>query len=176
MKMTDCICDECGVGFQRPTKEVTRRAKQGSIRCYCSVSCASKNSSTDHLKSYAGQYNHNLNPGSSKDEYSVVREYLRRARNRKDKGETNLTLEYLLEIWNQQKGICPITGIAMVPVYTTTKDYRNPYHASLDRIDCSKGYIQGNVRFTTAIANMARNCWDDETLIDFCKKVAENNP
>lgn len=34
----------------------------------------------------------------------------------------------------------------------------------------------GNVRFVALIANYARNVWQDEVLVDFCRSVAANRP
>lgn len=45
-------------------------------------------------------------------------------------------------------------------------------NASLDRIDNSKGYLKGNVRFVSMMANLARSTFSDNELIRFCKSVA----
>lgn len=45
--------------------------------------------------------------------------------------------------------------------------------ASLDRVDCSLGYVRGNVRFVSVIANYARMNFTDEELVGFCHAVAE---
>lgn len=52
---------------------------------------------------------------------------------------------------------------------------QDPSNASLDRIDNSKGYIEGNVRFVALMANLARQSFTDEQMIAFCKAVATNN-
>ena len=46
-----------------------------------------------------------------------------------------------------------------------------PDQASLDRIDNSKGYVKGNVRFVALIYNYARNGFDDEAVLAFCNAV-----
>jgi hypothetical protein len=45
----------------------------------------------------------------------------------------------------------------------------------LDRIDHSKGYIEGNVRFVACIANYARNAFTDEDLQEFCEAVVSKS-
>jgi hypothetical protein len=47
--------------------------------------------------------------------------------------------------------------------------------ASLDRIDNSKPYVQGNVRFISLMANYAKNDMTDAELVGFCKAVASNS-
>ena len=46
--------------------------------------------------------------------------------------------------------------------------------ASLDRIDNSKGYVQGNVRFVSVMFNFARNKFSDEEVIEFAQAVIKN--
>jgi hypothetical protein len=78
-------------------------------------------------------------------------------------------------LWESQNGICPFTGWQLeLPKWTNGwTEKQKPQRASLDRIDCSKGYIQGNVRFISVIANYARNSFDDKEVIEFCKAVTE---
>jgi hypothetical protein len=70
--------------------------------------------------------------------------------------EFNLTHEYLIEIWNKQNGKCAYSGRNMVYNYSK-KDYNylnyNPEKVSIDRIDSSKGYIQGNIVLCCAMSN-----------------------
>lgn len=51
----------------------------------------------------------------------------------------------------------------------------SPWNASLDRIDNAKGYIQGNVRFITVMANLARSTFTDEQVLEFCHAVVQNH-
>lgn len=48
----------------------------------------------------------------------------------------------------------------------------SPYQASLDRIDSSKGYIEGNVEFVCLAVNYAKNGFSKEQMIEFFGKVA----
>ncbi len=70
-------------------------------------------------------------------------------------------------------GVCPFTKQKLELKTHNYKTHRNPYQASLDRIDNSKGYIKGNVRFVALIFNYARNDFSDEQVLDFCQKVTE---
>lgn len=75
--------------------------------------------------------------------------------------EFNISLEYLWNLFESQQQICAITG-----------DYiPNIEEASLDRIDSSKGYIEGNVQWVTQQANLSKHVMTMEQLYEFCKKV-----
>lgn len=76
---------------------------------------------------------------------------------------------YLLEVWNQQEGICPYTGVKLELKKHRNRGEKIPYQASVDRIDSSKGYVRGNIEFVSLIANYAKNSWDRQTVLDFIK-------
>ena len=73
----------------------------------------------------------------------------------------NVSIDYLWKLWELQKGCCAITGD---PIETIRK-------ASLDRIDSSKGYEEGNVQWVTYRANVSKHTMTMDELYDFCKKV-----
>lgn len=75
--------------------------------------------------------------------------------------EFNLTKEYLNELYQKQHGICAITG-------DTLSDINE---SSLDRIDSSKGYIEGNVQWVTVQANKCKHVLSMQELYEFCCKV-----
>lgn len=78
---------------------------------------------------------------------------------------------YLVELWNKQEGRCAISGIQMQTQSGTVAN-KNPYRASLDRIDNAKGYVKGNVRFTTHWINNAKSTWSDDVFDDFVTGIA----
>ena len=72
-----------------------------------------------------------------------------------------LTKEYLWNLFLKQKQICAITG-----------DYiDNIKNASLDRIDSTLPYIEGNVQWTTIQANRSKHIMSMNELVNFCQKV-----
>ena len=80
----------------------------------------------------------------------------------------NLTLKYINELWNKQEGKCPFLGIKLIP--SNWDHISDPIRtASLDRIDSSKGYVEGNVMFVSMMINYAKNKYKLEELIDFLK-------
>lgn len=48
---------------------------------------------------------------------------------------------------------------------------REPWMASLDRVDSDKGYTLDNVRFVTWMVNCARADWNDSALVKMCRGV-----
>ena len=49
------------------------------------------------------------------------------------------------------------------------------WNASLDRIDSSKGYIEGNVQWVHQNINMMKNKFDNQYFIEMCKLITKNN-
>lgn len=181
MITTELICPECNSQFEKLNKEISRqRKKKGeNILFFCSQSCATTyhNKHSDKIReryeSHKGVIPFGFENGV--DEYSPYRYFLRKANNRNK--ECDLDLPYLKELWEKQNGICSLSGIKM-KLPATGKEWEgwgnDPDKPSLDRIDSSKGYTKGNVRFITYMANMCKSTWTDEQVIEFCKATANN--
>lgn len=86
------------------------------------------------------------------------------SRRAKDKGEeSDITKEFLKELFEKQNGLCYWFGIPLVP----TAENRHPQKPSLDRVDGSKGYTQDNVVLACHAANMGRNSSTFQQFTDF---------
>jgi len=95
---------------------------------------------------------------------------IRWARNRiKDDSKINITKEYLFDLWKKQEGKCALCDIPMT--FIRGNGWQVPTNASLDKIDPSKGYIEGNVRLVCWQANSMKGQLTDEELIIFCKLI-----
>jgi len=172
--MVEIICYACGKQSNKKLAEIKRQQKRGKTKFYCNRSCASKNS-VDHLKKYAGKFNHNLVSSNRHDRYTNFRWYIKNIikNSKKRKQEYDIDLEYLFQLWETQNGICPFTKQKLeLRTHNYTHIENRPYQASLDRIDNNKGYVKGNVRFVALIFNYARNNFSDEQVLEFCKQVA----
>jgi len=169
-------CANCGKKFDKIAKEYRRQLKKGNTRFFCSLNCSAIKNNEENPR--PGNLK-NLRP-SKKDEYTPFRWFVLRARYRDGKKHygCDITAEYIKDLWEKQKGICPITGWNLILPDGTDKAWKNasPANASLDRIDNTKGYIQGNVRFVAVMANLARQIFTDEQLIDFCQSVVSAHP
>ena len=164
MKTVIIKCANCGKEIEKKKGEIDRQKRKGRQTFYCSLSCAGS-SCCDHLKKYHKDNAKYLEgfADNRRDEYSPFRIFMRCSKRR---SETDLDLKYLKELWEKQNGKCALTNIDLI-----LERNHLPFQASLDRIDCSKGYVQGNVRFICLIANYARNKWDDEAVFDFISRA-----
>jgi hypothetical protein len=98
--------------------------------------------------------------------------------NRKPK-EFLVTIEYL---WNQfltQNKRCALTGLPL-SFDGTSKENKfketSKQTASLDRIDSSKGYIEGNIQWIHKDVNIMKNDLDSSKFFYYCKLINENRP
>jgi len=83
--------------------------------------------------------------------------------------EFNITPEYIWNIWLEQNECCKLSGIKLnlKSIYEIT--------ASLDRIDSSKGYIEGNIQWLHKDVNIMKWTLGQSYFISLCKQIAENN-
>jgi hypothetical protein len=178
--MINLICEVCGNEFQRRPAEVNR-SKKNSRKIYCSLSCAGK-ANADNFGDKRNKDVSKLKKGHELDEFSAFRclfnSCKRHSQSRSDKREFSITLTDLKIQWDKQKGLCPFTGWNLFILPTTNRRFSiptRPDQASLDRIDSSKGYVKGNVQFVSLIAQYAKNGWDGEEVVKFCRAVVEND-
>lgn len=75
-----------------------------------------------------------------------------RKRNKKY-GEINLTNEFLINLYEKQKGLCYYTGIEMKIINSE----KNPEQISLDRVDSNLGYTENNVVLCCFAINLCKN-------------------
>lgn len=108
--------------------------------------------------------------GNKRDEFSPFRNFITKCKTRKK--EYNIDVKYLKELWENQNGICPYTGIKMELSQTTDSKHTNNSlkKASLDRIDSTKGYVKGNVEFVCLFINFAKNGYSKTQVISFLKE------
>ena len=78
--------------------------------------------------------------------------------------EFNVTMFYLWNLFLKQNKTCALTGDVL----------ENIDKASLDRIDSSKGYIEGNVQWTTSIANICKYTLTMEEFVCLCNKIVNH--
>jgi len=169
---SNTTCFNCGDTFKKDSSEIRRNAKIGREN-FCSRKC-SANINIKNLGDYVG------NPLNGKhlkgyadnrsDKYTVIREHLNRTKKRGK--EVNITLDDLLKLWYDQGGICPYTGIQLVPP-REGKGVSMYRKASLDRIDSTIGYVVGNIQFISASANHAKNNMTHEEMIEFCELIGK---
>jgi hypothetical protein len=77
----------------------------------------------------------------------------------------NITVDYMLELYAQQKGCCAYSGIPM----TTAVGSRDL--VSLDRVDATKSYTKGNVVLAARFVNMMKSNLSVEVFLDTCHRI-----
>jgi len=181
MKKVEVVCDYCNEIIFKPKGEYNRRIRLGKSKFYCNNSCSNKiESHLNRLKSLK-KNSSGLVPGNRKDEFSDFRWYMKTIKNpdrrRKLLASANEPIDFdvsfLKELWESQDGKCPLTGAKMIlrTHSNCSKSLASPYSASIDRIDNSLGYVKSNIRFICHMANIARNKFSDEQVIEFCRLV-----
>jgi hypothetical protein len=82
----------------------------------------------------------------------------------------NVSIKYLWDLFLKQNKKCALTGI---PLIFETRCAACDGNASLDRIDSSKGYIEGNVQWTHKEVNVMKLNHDLDHFVELCRKVVE---
>ncbi len=150
-----CICD-CG-------KEVILSSSRLS-GSNCAISCGcSRHPTGENNKLYQGN---GLISGSYYSGIRITAE--------KRGLEFLVSIQYLWSLFEKQEKKCAITNLNL----TMITDYRNlekkRQTASLDRIDSSKGYVEGNVQWVHKEINRMKGCLSDQEFINWCKLVVQN--
>lgn len=186
------ICNSCFTLLRYRANQRKKRNKNGLI--FCSNTCSgtyitsklSKEELTQRaLKSnavYTGEMKkqNNIKRKLERiDEFSPFRLFLNGSRKKGYRQYEDLTLQYLKDIWDKQEGKCALTGVPMEIRATTLEVKKRPrtplWGASLDRIDSSKEYVQGNVQFVCKGANLMKNNHTNDEALEFVKLILEAN-
>ena len=168
-KLGTCTCNHCNVEFQKPQSELNRNEKIGRLN-FCSRKCAGLN----NIKNFGdgkNRYDISQHSNNRTDNYTKFKYHYR---NIKKRNKTlDVTIEDLKEQWDKQNGICVFTGVQLV-LSTYTKIIKDPiYTASLDRIDSSKGYVKGNIRWISRSMNWVKNEMNDDYVINLCNIITD---
>jgi hypothetical protein len=81
--------------------------------------------------------------------------------------ETDVTDDYLYDLFQKQNGLCKYSGI---PLKIQTKHLAT---LSLDKIVPEKGYMKGNVQWVCWAVNRAKGELDEKEFIQMCRMIAE---
>jgi hypothetical protein len=84
--------------------------------------------------------------------------------------EFNVSKEYLWEKYESQKGKCYYTDL---DIDLNTRN--NKKTASIDRVDSSKGYIEGNIVWVHKNINIMKNVFSEKEFINYCKLIVDKH-
>jgi len=149
----NCQCD-CG----KIAHVVTHRLTANQVRsCGCARS------------SKTGNKNHNWN-GYEEISGSMYSKIMVGAARRGL--DFKVDAKYLWELFIKQNRKCALTGLDLIIQSPSRRN--KTINASLDRIDSSKGYIEGNLQWLHKDVNMMKNCFDQDYFIKVCKLVGNH--
>ena len=85
--------------------------------------------------------------------------------------ERNIDFEYIKKLYNDQNGLCNISGEKMTMIIG---EGNVPTNVSLDRIDSNIGYIKGNVQLVCRIVNTIKSTLTMDELHEWCTKILKH--
>ena len=89
--------------------------------------------------------------------------------------EFDLDNEFVVQLWEDQGGLCKRTGLPL-DCTSGTLQVRNRLGPSLDRVDSEKGYTRDNVELVCAQYNVGKAAYSLEEFAEICRAFLENNP
>lgn len=169
MSTVTLSCTKCGKLFTKTKAEISRRRyKTDSDNWFCGLSCSASYGNanrTDPVKppppQLGNKYRKKYTDGYGWYIHRVLSDKRKHAR----LDETVTTrLRFAEHIESIFTGRCVYSGreIQLWPLAHTADPFAI---ASLDRIDCSKGYEIGNVHWVSRAMNLARNNTDHDTFM-----------
>lgn len=88
---------------------------------------------------------------------------------RRNPVELSITKEYAWELFLKQNKRCALSGLEL----TFPRKHKDKvWSASLDRVDSSKGYVEGNVQWVHKDVNIMKNKFENQYFIEMCKLIA----
>ena len=87
--------------------------------------------------------------------------------------EFNITPQYAWEVFQKQNGKCAISGIPLQ--LAESRRSNQTMTASIDRIDNSKGYVEGNIQWVYIKINYMRHSLSMEEFLELCSTVHNYN-
>ena len=88
---------------------------------------------------------------------------------KKNGWDFDMDLESLVALYEIQNGECALTGDEL------TFSQNSDAVLSIDRIDSDKGYTMDNIQLVSHQANIHKNHFTQDQLIEFCKKVVKKH-
>jgi hypothetical protein len=89
--------------------------------------------------------------------------------------EFSVTYEYIWNLFLEQDRKCKYSGITIFFSRNNIEHIMGQATASLDRIDSSKGYIEGNLQWLHKRINIMKGNMSEKEFLDFCEAVTLKN-
>jgi len=88
--------------------------------------------------------------------------------------EVHINKQDILDMYNSQEGLCNVTGLPMQKSSNTIQK-RNPFAASVDRIDSAGGYTLDNIQMVCGRVNLMKLDGTSEDLEFWCSHIIKGN-
>ena len=151
-----CKC-ECG----NETNVLGTHLRQGNTKsCGCAVPRGTDHKDWNGVGQISGAfwYDHIVRSANGKGKRKVI--------------DLTIDKEYAWNLFEEQDGKCALSGLVLK---FPKKSKDTSWTASLDRIDSSKGYIEGNVQWVHKDINMMKRTYSQEYFVYLCNLVAKEN-
>lgn len=145
---------ECGSIYKKHLGQ--QKTSNQCVKCY-----ADSMRSIPHLKSRKGYKDISSSYWTALKTGAKARSY-----------EFSITIEYAWNLYIKQNKKCNLSGIDLNLGYSYCTGEQT---GSIDRIDNSKGYIEGNVQWVHKQINWMKHKMPQNHFIYLCKQVANNN-
>ena len=86
--------------------------------------------------------------------------------------DDDITLDYLMDLWNKQKGLCALSQQPMTHMKGKGKVYTN---VSVDRIDSSTNYRKGNLQLVCYMFNIWKGTLSNEEFKNWVYLAGEHS-
>jgi len=96
---------------------------------------------------------------------------LSKYRSKKLNRENNISVTFLKNLWESQKGLCALTGLKMEHSINKGKLFNN---ISIDRINSFNGYTENNVQLVCSVVNRMKSNLSLEQFYNVCKLITNN--
>lgn len=158
-----CKCD-CG-NITSVSIGDLRKKKNSTTSC----GCYGKEKQKEAMHNLRREKSYNwLGYGDMPGTYFCLLKSNAKSKNRK----FELSKEYLWNLFLQQNKKCILSGLDLC---FNSKQSKYDGNASLDRIDSSEGYIEGNVQWVHKDINYMKQEYSVDYLIEMCRKVVLQN-
>lgn len=173
--MSSRFCSSCQQAKDEsefPTKKISAVGFRDSSKHSPCKACNAQRAKAyrDQHKGYRGSGLMTKYPLVDRPLISAIRTRLREAQTRIKKFSkmtSNLTEEYLYELFKNQQGKCALLG------YNMKIERKHPLSLSLDQIEPSKGYVIGNVQWVCWISNRAKGDMTQDDFYRMCELAVE---
>lgn len=128
--------------------------------------CVLKEAKHKHPAAYAAK-----SARRSSSPKNFISGILNHAAKRKQHLGFNLDLGYLLNLYEEQQGLCALSKVRMTYQAGAGRVATN---ISIDRIDSSVGYVRGNVQFVCDVVNRMKQDLTEPELLVWCARILEN--